>query len=244
MREWAGKRYWVVGASEGLGRALATKMSRAGAHLVVSARDEGRLAELAEELPGQTTIAPCDVSDDESVKEAAGLAGDVDGVVYLASVYWPQSAREWNAGQVTAMCDINFTGCARVLGQAVPGMVARDSGHVVITGSLTAFRGLPGSIGYTASKAALLSLAECMHYDLRKTGVDVQVIHPGFIRTRQTEKNDFSMPFIMDPEPAAEIMFDFMQTDRFKKSFPALFSYVFRGSQFLPDWAYYRMFGG
>jgi hypothetical protein len=52
------------------------------------------------------------------------------------------------------------------------------------------------------------------------------------------------MPFIMDPEPAAEIMFDFMQTDRFKKSFPAFFSYVFRGSQFLPDWAYYRMFGG
>ncbi len=244
MREWSGKRYWLVGASEGLGRALAAKMSRAGAHLVLSARDEDRLRELADALPGQTTVAPCDVSDDASVERAAGIAGDVDGVVYLASVYWPQSARDWTAGQVTAMCDINFTGCARVLGQVVPGMVERDAGHVLITGSLTAFRGLPGSIGYTASKAGLLSLAECMHFDLRRTGVDVQVINPGFIRTRQTEKNDFRMPFIMDPEPAAEIMFDFMQTDRFKKSFPALFSYVFRGSQFLPDWAYFRLFGG
>lgn len=243
MRDWAGKRYWLVGASEGLGRALAETMSRAGVHLVLSARDEGRLAELAGTLSGPTTIAPCDVSSDASVAEAAKIAGDVDGVVFLASVYWPQSAKEWNAEQVTAMCDINFTGCARVLGQVVPGMVARDAGHIVLTGSLTAFRGLPGSVGYTASKAGVVSLAECLHYDLQDTGVDVQVINPGFIRTRQTAKNDFSMPFIMDPEPAANVMFDFMQTDRFKKSFPALFSLLFRGSQFLPDWAYFRMFG-
>lgn len=243
MTEWSGKRYWIVGASEGLGRALCEKMSRAGIHLVLSARDEERLAELAEALPGPATVAACDVSDDASVARAAEIAGEVDGVVYLASVYWPQPAQEWDAGQVTAMCDINFTGCARVLGQVVPGMVARDAGHVLITGSLTAFRGLPGSIGYTASKAGLVSLAECMHYDLRRTGVRVQVINPGFIRTRQTEKNDFSMPFIMDPEPAAQIMFDFMQTDRFKKSFPMVFSWVFRLSQFLPDWAYFRLFG-
>ena len=243
MRDWAGKRYWIVGASEGLGRALCECMSRAGAHLVLSARDRGRLEELAAALPGPTTVAPCDISDDESVRAAAAAAGEVDGVVFLASVYWPQSAQKWNAGQVTAMCDINFTGCARVLGQVVPGMVERDRGHIVLTGSLTAFRGLPGSIGYTASKAAILSLAECMHYDLRGSGVDVQVINPGFIRTRQTDKNDFAMPFIMEPEDAARVMFEFMQTDRFKKSFPMLFSWVFRLSQFVPDALYYRMFG-
>jgi NADP-dependent 3-hydroxy acid dehydrogenase YdfG len=243
MREWSGKRYWLVGASEGLGRALAHRLSRVGAHLVLSARDESRLSELADALPGPTVVAPCDVSDDDSVAEAAATAGEVDGLVYLAGVYWPQPAQEWNAGQVTAMCDVNFTGCARVLGQVVPAMVARDSGHVVLTGSLSGFRGLPGAIGYSASKAGVMALAESMECDLRATGIDVQVINPGFIRTRLTDKNDFRMPFIMDPEPAAEIMFDFMQTDRFKKSFPTLFSYVFRGSQFLPDWAYYRIFG-
>ena len=243
MREWSGRRYWLVGASEGLGRALAQRMSRAGTHLVLSARDEGRLAALAGELPGQTTLAPCDVSDDGSVQQAAEAAGEVDGVVYLAGVYWPQPAQEWNAGQVTAMCDVNFTGCARVLGHVVPSMVARDAGHIVLTGSLSGFRGLPGAIGYAASKAGVMTLAESMECDLRRTGVDVQVINPGFIRTRLTDKNDFAMPFIMDPEPAARIMFDFMQTDRFKRNFPTLFSYVFRGSQFLPDWAYYRLFG-
>ncbi|MEM1428163.1 MAG: SDR family NAD(P)-dependent oxidoreductase [Pseudomonadota bacterium] len=243
MRDWAGKRYWVVGASEGLGRALCAAMSRAGAHLVLSARDRARLEDLAAELPGPTTVAPCDISDDASVKEAAAQAGDLDGVVFLAGVYWPQAAQDWNADQVTAMCDINFTGLARVLGQAVPPMVAKDAGHIVITGSLSGFRGLPGSIGYTASKAGTMSMAESMQCDLRKTGVAVQVINPGFIRTRLTDKNEFAMPFIMDPEPAAQVMFEFMQTNRFKLSFPTLFSWVFRGSQFLPDGLYFRLFG-
>ncbi|MEM9249777.1 MAG: SDR family NAD(P)-dependent oxidoreductase [Pseudomonadota bacterium] len=242
MREWAGKRYWIVGASEGLGKALAEKMSRAGVHLVLSARDENRLADLAASLPGPTTLAPCDIAQDASVAAAAEIAGEVDGVVFLAGVYWPQAAQEWKADEVTAMCDINFTGLARVLGHCVPGMVARDAGHIVITGSLSGFRGLPGSIGYTASKAGTMSMAECLYCDLSKTGVDVQVLNPGFIRTRLTDKNDFGMPFLMEPEGAARIMFDFMQTDGFKKSFPTLFSWIFRLSQFLPDWLYYRLF--
>ena len=89
-------------------------------------------------------------------------------------------------------------------GRVVPGMVERDSGHVVITSSITAYRGLPKSIGYTASKAATLSLAECMHADLQDTGVVVQAALPGFIKTRLTDKNDFNMPQIMAPEVAAQ----------------------------------------
>jgi short-subunit dehydrogenase len=140
------------------------------------------------------------------------------------------------------MCDVNFTGCARVLGAVVPGMVARGRGHVVITGSLSGFRGLPGAIGYGASKAGVMALAESMQADLRGSGILVQVANPGFIRTRLTDKNDFSMPFLMEPAEAAGHMFRHMQTDRFKVSFPTLFSWFFRLSQFLPDWAYYRIF--
>ncbi|MEL7099462.1 MAG: SDR family NAD(P)-dependent oxidoreductase [Pseudomonadota bacterium] len=239
---WTGKKYWLVGASDGLGAALAEVMSRAGAEIVLSARSEEALQEVADRLPGRAHVQPMDISDDASVKVAAEAVGPVDGVVLLAGVYWPFSAREWNADQATAMADINFTGFMRVLGQVVPDMVARDSGHILITSSLTGFRGLPGSIGYTASKAATMSLAECMYADLRKTGVRVQVANPGFIKTRLTEKNDFAMPFIMEPEQAAREMFDHMNSDAFKKSFPGFFSLLFRGSQFLPDWLYYRIF--
>lgn len=243
MRDWQGKRYWLIGASEGLGLGLAHCLSRVGAEVIISARSEDTLAEAVKGLPGKASFQTIDISDTDSVKAAAAAVGEVDGVVLLAGVYWPFGAQDWNADQAVAMADINFTGFVRVLGQVVPAMVARDSGHIVITSSLTGFRGLPGSIGYTASKAATMSLAECIYADLRKTGVDVQVVNPGFIKTRLTDKNDFNMPFIMQPEDAARAMFDHMNSDRFKKSFPMVFSWLFRLSQFLPDWAYYRIFG-
>lgn len=243
MTQWQGKRYWLVGASDGLGAALALRLSRAGAEVILSARSEDKLNDLADSLPGKAQVVTVDVSDNESVVEAAQAVGTVDGVVFLAGVYWPFGAKEWNAEQANAMADINFTGLMRVMGQVVPDMVARDDGHIVITSSLTGFRGLPGSIGYTASKAATMSLAECMYADLHKTGVKVQVVNPGFIKTQLTDKNDFKMPFLMTPEQASREVFEHMNTDKFKKSFPFAFSLLFRGSQFLPDWLYYRIFG-
>jgi len=241
MREWAGKRYWLVGASEGLGRSLAHVMSRAGCKLILSARSADRLEALVAELPGEAKALPMDLADTESVAAAAAEAGEIDGIVCLASVYWPQAAGEWDAGQVEAMFDVNLTGMARVLGRVVPGMVERDAGHIVITGSLAGFRGLPGAIGYAASKAGTMVLAENMHCDLRRTGVDVQLVNPGYIRTRQTEKNDFTMPFIMEPEDAARRYFEHMNTHRFQTSYPYGFSLVFRLGNFLPDWLYYRI---
>ena len=242
MRNWTGKKYWLVGAGDGLGAALAHRMSRAGAHVIVSARSEEKLRALVEELPNEASYQTVDVADDASVVAAAEAVGQLDGVVFLAGVYWPFGAQEWNAEQANAMADINFTGLVRVMGRVVPQFVTRDAGHIVITGSLSGFRGLPGSIGYTASKAGTLSLAECMYADLRQTGVDVQVANPGFIKTQLTAKNDFRMPFLMTPEEAADHMFRHMETKRFKKSYPGLFSLLFRGSQFLPDWLYYRIF--
>jgi NADP-dependent 3-hydroxy acid dehydrogenase YdfG len=242
MQIWQGKRYWLVGASDGLGAALAQVMSRAGAEVIVSARSEEKLAKVVEGLSGKASYQVMDIADNDSVKSAAEAVGDIDGLVLLAGVYWPFGAKEWNADQATEMADINFTGFIRVLGQVVPQMVAKDKGHIVITSSLTGFRGLPRSIGYTASKAATMSLAECMYADLRKTGVKVQVANPGFIKTQLTEKNDFQMPFIMEPELAAREIFEHMNDTVFKKSFPGLFSLLFRGSQFLPDWLYYRIF--
>lgn len=242
MREWQGKRYWLVGASEGLGAALAHQLSRAGAEVIVSARSQDRLDALVAELPGPARAQVADVSDRESVERALAEIGEIDGVVFLAGVYWPMKAQDWDASRAEAMADINFTGAVRVMGAALPQMLARGSGHLVITGSLSGFRGLPGAIGYAASKAGTMVLAESMYADLRGSGIDVQLANPGFIKTRLTEKNDFNMPFIMAPEDAAREMFELMNSGRFKKSFPRVFSWVFRLSQFMPDWMYYRLF--
>ncbi len=241
MTQWQGKRYWLVGASDGLGAALAKQLSRAGAEVILSARSGGKLEDVVNNLPGKAQFVKLDVADADSVAQAAEQIGQVDGVIYLAGVYWPFSAKHWNAEQGNAMADINFTGLMRVMGQVVPQMVKRDEGHIVITSSLAAYRGLPKSIGYSASKAATLSLAESMYADLRKTGVKVQVVNPGFIKTQLTDKNNFEMPFLMEADDAAREVFEHMNTDKFKKSFPFMFSMLFRAAQFLPDALYYRL---
>ena len=242
MKEWQGKKYWLVGASDGLGAALAHQLSRSGVEVILSARSEDKLAQLVEQLPGRARYRVMDVTDEADVTAAVAEIGEIDGLVYLAGAYWPFGAKEWQADHGVTMADVNFTGLMRVLGQVVPAMVARDHGHIVITSSLTAYRGLPGSIGYTASKAATLSLAECMYADLRKTGVQVQVVNPGFIKTQLTEKNDFKMPFLMEPEQAARVVYEHMCGDSFKRDFPYGFSLLFRIGRFLPDWLYYKLF--
>lgn len=242
MRTLNGKTYWLIGASEGLGRAVAHRLVVKGARVIVSARSADKLDALVSELGADARALPVDVSDPESVAAANQEVGDIDGMVYLAGVYWPMKAQDWNGAEVSAMADINFMGAVRCTGVVLPAMLARGAGHIVITGSLSGFRGLPGATGYGASKAGVMYLAEGMYADLRGTGVDVQLINPGFIKTRLTDKNDFVMPFIMEPDAAARAFVDHMETTRFKKNFPAMFGAMFRASLFLPDWAYYRLF--
>lgn len=243
MKNWQGKRYWLVGASEGLGREVAFSLSRAGAEVIVSARSEDRLKELVAELPGKASYIAVDVADRAAVEAAAKEAGEIDGVVYLAGVYWPMKAQEWDNEKADMMGEVNFLGASRVVGSVIKEMVAKNAGHIVLVGSLSGFRGLPGAIGYCSSKAGMMSLAESMQADLRSSPIEVQLINPGFIKTRLTEKNDFNMPFIMSAEDAAKEVFEHMNTESFKKSFPMVFSWVFRLSQFMPDWMYYRLFG-
>ena len=241
MRDWAGKRYWIIGASEGLGRALADKLSRAGVELVLSARSEDRLRELADALPGRTHVVPCDVQDVASVERAVESAGDVDGLVYLAGVYWPVKATEWDTGKAETMADVNLGGCLRVLGRAVPRMLKRGRGHVVLAASLSAYRGLPGSIGYGASKAGIMNLAQSMRADLDGTGVEVQLVTPGFVKTR-TDKTRSRMSATVEPEQAARHVFEHMNGDALTRAFPFGPSLAVRMGRFLPDGLWYRMF--
>ena len=240
---FVGKRYWLVGASEGLGRALAHKMSAAGAELVISARSESRLKQLADELSNKVQVMPLDLADGASVARVGADLGRVDGIVFLASVYWPMHASQWNGANAIAMAEINFTGLFRVLDQVMGQFVERDAGHIVITGSLSGVRGFPGAIGYVASKAGIMSLAESLYADLRTSGIRVQLSSPGFIETRQTDKNKFRMPFIMSPDEAAEHMMRHLASNRFKSSFPRPYSWFVSSSQFWPHWLFSRIFG-
>lgn len=227
MPELAGKTYWLIGASEGLGKALAEALSAKGAKLVLSARSAEKLEALAARLPDARAL-PCDVA------QEMPNPGPVDGIIYCAGSYEPMAAEDWDTANATQMAEINFTGALRALGQTVPRFAQRGAGHIVLIGSLAGFFGLPGAIGYGASKAALMHLAENLRADLKGRNVIVQRINPGFIETRLTEKNKFKMPQIMTPEAAAAHVVAAMERGRFSTSFPAPFAWVFTLGRFLP----------
>lgn len=133
-------------------------------------------------------------------------------------------------------------GAIRALGHVVPTMAARGTGHIVLIGSLSGHRGLPGAIGYGASKAALMHLGENLQADLRHTDLRVQVINPGFIRTRLTDKNDFDMAQIMEPKDAAAHVLRAMKTRRFETNFPRPFSWLFLIGRLVPRRWFLRLF--
>lgn len=239
MSIFQGKRYWLVGASEGMGRALSQALDKEGAEVILSARNADRLAELARNL-NNAQVVPIDVTDADSVKRAATEAGRVDAVIYNAGAYDPMPTSEWNAGSALQMTDVNYGGALRVLGELIPEFLARGAGDITLIGSLSGYRGLPRAIGYGASKAAMISMAETMRMDLRGTGVTVRIVNPGFIRTRLTAKNNFRMPQIMEPEAAAGRVMHAMRSRRFRTDFPPPFSWLIRVLDYLPDWIIYR----
>jgi len=225
---FSGKTYWLVGASAGIGAALAQKLDAMGANMILSGRSESALQKVAESLSNAPRVVPCDVTSAQSVAEVATQAGDVDGVIYMAGDYDPMTAQEWDAAAAERISDVNYNGVMRVMGQVVPRFVAKDAGHIVIVGSLAGFAGLPGAISYGSSKAAAMHVGENLFVDLKGTGVRVQVANPGFVKTRLTDKNQFRMPFIMTPEQAAERIAKHMTSRRFSRSFPGLFSWFFK----------------
>lgn len=239
MTQFSGKTFWLIGASEGLGRALAKRLDGEGARVILSARNRDRLEQLRDELQN-ALVVPLDVTDTAAVQKAAASVGPLDGVIYNAGAYEPMRATEWDSDAALRMSDVNFTGALRVLGEVVPGFVRQGRGDITLVGSLAGYRGLPAAIGYGASKAALVSLAETMRFDLKGTGVTVRLVNPGFIKTRLTAKNSFRMPMLMTPEAAAEHVLKAMRKRRFRTDFPAPFSWAIRCMDYLPDILVYR----
>jgi len=235
-----GKKYWIIGASEGLGRELSIQLSNLGVKLIISARNKTRLNELSSVTKAK--VLALDVLDIDAIKQASKSVGIIDGIIYVAADYTSLNSTTWNVEEVDKMIAVNFTGAAKVLGFIVPKFLKQNNGHIVMIGSLSGFRGLPNAIGYGASKAAMMHLAENIKADLYKTPIKIQLINPGFIKTRLTEKNNFKMPFIMSVEDAAKRVIIAMNSNRFQTNFPLIFSLLFRASNLLPAFIYFWLF--
>jgi NADP-dependent 3-hydroxy acid dehydrogenase YdfG len=239
-----GKRIWLIGASEGIGAALAAYLAKQGAQLALSARNAVKLNEVMNALDSKGHIvAPLDVTDFATIQAAWSKIHEtwpnVDMVIYNAGVYDPMNAREFDLAKLEHMVDINFRGALRVCSIVLPDFLRRNQGHIALVGSVAGYRGLPSAQGYGSSKAALIHLAENLKADLSDTHIKVQLINPGFVATRLTAKNTFQMPFIITPEKAAQAIVEGLNGSSFEIHFPKRFSYFLKVLSLLPDRIYF-----
>ena len=240
MRNYAGKTIWLIGASEGLGKEVAKLLDAEGAQLFLSARNTAALLELCRTLKNAVAL-PLDVTDPHSIKAAHDQIVQLDCMIYNAGAYDPMPTTEWDSEKALRMIDVNLNGSIRAIGHVLPNMLLAGSGQIVLIGSLSAYGGLPRAIGYGASKAAVASLAETMNHDLKGTGVDVQLINPGFIKTRLTDKNDFKMPQLLTSPVAAIQVVKGMKKHTFRHDFPWPFSRFIKLFASLPDFIRFRL---
>ena len=226
------------GGSKGIGADLAERLLERGYRVVSIARGKPEWeAEGCEHIEA-------DLRDPASVAAvAADIAAryDVTHLVHNAGLIWPNLIEEAKPEDITGLAQLHLGSALTLLQAFLPAMKERGFGRVMFNASRAAL-GAPTRTAYSASKAGVMSLAECMHADLRRTNVEVQLVNPGFIKTRLTDKNDFHMPSLMEPEDAARAVFEHMNSDGFKKGFPKGISSVLRLAQFLPDGIYYRLF--
>lgn len=228
---------WIIGASDGIGAALAGAYARRGVRLVLSARSEGRLAALAESLGPAHVVVPVDVGARESVEAAADRVarlGSVDRVINLAAIYDPGKALEIDPDMAAKIVEVNLTGSLLVAQAAA--RVLRDGGQLALTGSVAGYVGLPQGQIYSATKAGVINLAESLRAEL-KGRIDVRLISPGFVATRLTQKNDFDMPALLEPAEAAAQIARGLDRSGFEIHFPRRLTLALKFLRALPYWA-------
>jgi len=238
----AGRRAWIVGASSGIGRELATALAARGITVIASARREQELRALADESEGEIVPFTLDAAETGAVSAAAEQIerehGPLDLVVYCAGVWRPLRMKDFSAEAVEDSFAVNLFGAARLLEAVLPRMRERESGHIALVSSVAAYRGLPMSAAYGASKAALTHMAEALQPDCERAGIRLQVISPGFVKTPMTDVNRFPMPFIIDADVAARRILRGLESDRFEIHFPWRLSWQLKLLRCLP----YRLF--
>lgn len=248
ITDWRGLRVWLVGASSGIGEAIASALHARGAQVLVSARSRDALDSFVLNHPplhGMTAQAwPLDVTDADAVAAATRdivAQGPLDLVVYCAAHYREMRATGMDLPDLKRHMDINYMGALHVLGAAVPAMTARGQGHISIISSTAGFRGLPKGLAYGPTKAALTHLAENVYFDLRPLGVGVSVVHPGFVQTPSTAQNDFTMPALITAPQAAQAMIDDWGRGVFQVHYPKRFTRWMKLMRLLPYRAYFAV---
>jgi short-subunit dehydrogenase len=226
IRSWTAQRVWVIGASYGIGAAIARQLLAAGARVALSARKRELLDEIA--AGNDALVLPLDVVDVASVRSAAAQLraawNGFDLALIVAGTHVEMRAQDWDLARARSVLDVNLIGVLNCLDSVLPPLLEQGRGGVGIVSSVAGYIGLPKALIYGPSKAALINLAESLYGDLHPRGIGVTLINPGFVDTPLTQKNDFKMPALISADEAAAETLRGLQAGRFEIHYPKRFT--------------------
>lgn len=201
----------MTGAANGIGRATAVQLGALGHRLALVDWDGERLRDLARTLRESgvaVATRTADVRQDAEVRSAVAALdteiGPPDVVVACAGIGGLIRYPDLDPPDLLRTLDVNVAGVARVIDAVLPGMIGRGRGHLVALSSVAGYRGLPWMPAYSASKAALTTYLEGIRPALKRRGIRITTVYPGFVRTQLTVDTPFRYKVpMLEPEQAA-----------------------------------------
>lgn len=243
MDNFQNKNIWIIGASSGIGHALATELSSRGANLILSARSADKLEKLKFELAGHHHVFPVEINNLDGLQNALKFiqeqCGHIHSIINFAALYEPTSIKDMNIEKARLLIDVNLTGSLNLIYVALPILESQGHGQFVLCGSVAGYRGLPNGQPYSATKAAIINLAESLK--IENPNLDIKLINPGFVRTPLTDKNDFEMPMMIEPQQAAKVIADGLLKKNFEIHFPKKFTIFMKILRLLPNACYFKI---
>lgn len=244
ITRWHGKTVWLIGASTGIGEALAHDLCAAGATVVLTARSADKLALLAAQLPRSVPLA-VDFTDAPALALAwstlVGTVGVPDVTLINAGTYVAMPAKRFDAAGAQHQFEVNIGGPLKVLHHVLPAYTQGRCGHIVLVSSVAGYRGLPRALAYGGSKAALTYIAQTLYLELAHQGTAVTVVCPGFVKTPLTAGNNFDMPALQTPAQASAAVLKGLAKGQFEIHFPKRFTLFLKLLSWLPFWAYVKL---
>ena len=239
------KVIWITGASSGIGKALALKFSKEGWIVAASARRENLLLDLNKENKNIYSF-PLDVTNIEQCKTVFKSILDkfsnIEISIFGTGIHDPKSEKEFNLDKIRKIMEVNYFGTMNSINSVYDYYKTKEGGQISIISSVAGYRGLPAAGAYCASKSALTSFTESLHFEMKRRNVRVSLISPGFIKTPMTDQNDFPMPMIKSPEFAAkEIYKGLIMKKGFEIHFPKAFTFIMKILSMLPSSIYFKI---
>ena len=234
---------WITGGGTGIGSELTKRLVAKGWDVIISGRRIKKLKEVQNFKKSNIHVYSLDITSEKECNlvfnKIKSLFKKIDLIVLNAASYNPGHLNFEKTDSIKNVINTNLIGQINCLKYVLFQMKIQGFGQIVFISSPAGFRGLPNSGIYGVTKSALTFLAESLYLELQNKNIFVQVVHPGFVKTPMTDKNEFFMPFLMSSEEAARRIFNGIFSKKFEISFPKRLIIPMKLLRILPNSLYF-----